>query len=235
MAWVLGIATIFGGVGGAIAFAKWLRGRLRPLALPTYSSEELRGRLRILVVDDQGFTYLPDFLRDGYVITPRHKLGTYSELESLDFDLVILDIRGIAISLSADDGLGVAKHVRSTCESRAILIYSAATYRIDLNTSSADYVFDLTAVDYQSVKDKVDEIFQALTTPEFYIRHFTTSPSVVDSADRETLRANVRSLLVSPTTLSVKPRLSSQQATVRAQAILRHVAATSSRLHRVPT
>ena len=233
MTWVLAVATLAGGAWAFVAFIAWVRRRGRRTALPVYSADALRRRLRMTVVDDAGFTYLEDFKREGFNIEQWSRVESFASLEGYQFDVLVLDIHGIAPHLSARDGLGVAEHVRASMESVALIIYSGATYQLTVDTSSADVVLDVAGGDYDEFRSQVERLYADMTTPEFYLRNFRPRPgSPVTDDDRRSLQAAVREVLAEQPRATPTPRLSSHAIATRASEIIRHAAATAGRLHR---
>jgi hypothetical protein len=228
---VLGLCTLAGGIWAVVHFGGWVRRRSQKPILPTYSAEQLRRRLRILAIDDSGFVYFKDFKNDDYQIDKLARLTNYSKLEGYRYDLLILDIRGIAADLSDDDGLGVATHVRSTMESMPVIIYSGASYQLEVDRSAADEIFPISG-DYQRMKSTVDRIFASLTEPSFFLRFFDSGHgSTVSPADRSQLEADVTQLLVDPSSQLLQRSYSNHTTATRANEITRHCLATSKRLH----
>ena len=76
--------------------------------------EELKKRIRIVLIDDeQGFP-LKLFQAEGYAIEHWEKVVSvsYGKLESGFYDIIILDIKGVAEEISKDDGLGVLENIK---------------------------------------------------------------------------------------------------------------------------
>jgi hypothetical protein len=232
MDWLLAIASLGGGLWALLAAVSWVRRRVAQPPLPVYSANELRRRLKMLIIDDAGFTYLEDFKRDGFNIEVWSHVDAFASLEGYHYDLLVLDIHGIAGHLSARDGLAVAEHVRSAMESMAIIIYSGATYQLTVDTSSADVIFDVAGGDYQRFRSHVDRLYAQMTTPEFYLRNFDRAHrGAVADEDLKILGGSVRQALV---TGNGPPagRYSNHAAATRAAEIMRHATATAARLHR---
>jgi hypothetical protein len=230
---VVSLASLAGGIWAVVRLVGWMRERTSSPALPTYSREELRKRLTILAIDDSGFTYMQDFKNDGYNIAHWTMVRSYTDVENYEHDVLVLDIRGIAPHLSAQDGLGVAINARKAMESLPIIIYSAATYNLTVDTSSADHVFEVSGGDYRRFRDLVDNAFDRLTSPDYYIRNFVASESSsVTDEDRLTVLEELRSVLIDPRQIRAARTYSSHESAARAAEILRHATAVSQRLQR---
>lgn len=227
------LATLAGGTWAAVALAGWVKRKRYQPKVPVYSQDVLRRRLRILAIDDTRFIYESDFARDGYQIEVWNRLDSYSQLEGYIFDVLILDIRGIAKHLSNDDGLGVLNHVRRTMNSMATIVYSSTTtFSLSVDTSNADEQCDVVGGDYQQFRAVVDKVMVQMTDVAFFTRHF--KPAVGPDAshgDVEALEASVRAILLDPSTEPTFDELSSRRATQTGLEILRHVTAVSKRLH----
>lgn len=227
------IATLAGGLWALLAAITWVRRQLAKPLLPVYSATDLRRRLKMLVIDDAGFTYFEDFKRDAFNIESWPRVEAYAHLEGYQYDVLVLDIHGIAGHLSARDGLGVAEYVRGSTESMAIIIYSGATYQLTVDTSSADVVFDVAGGDYDEFRSHVDQLYARMTTPEFYLRNFNSGHgSSVTDEDRKALEGGVRQALTTGKA-STPGRYSDHVTASRAAEVMRHAAATAARLHRM--
>src|SRR5690349_10570925 len=95
---------------------------------PVLSIEALRKRGRILVIDDEPFDYVQLFRSDGYTIEQWHDVENLLDIERGSFDVLILDIGGIGQALSADEGLGILKHVRRANPAQLIIACSGKTF-----------------------------------------------------------------------------------------------------------
>jgi CheY-like chemotaxis protein len=93
---------------------------------PEVPVEELRRRARLLVIDDQVFTYKDLFERDGYTIERWPDVEDLPRLESGAFDLILLDLQGVAKELSAEQGLGLLRHLRKVLPTQLVIAYSRA-------------------------------------------------------------------------------------------------------------
>lgn len=230
---VLGLATLAGGAWALVAFVSWIRKRQAKLLLPTYSGDELRKRLKILAIDDAGFTYLPDFQKDGYSIDHWTRVERLNDIENYDHDVLVLDIRGIASHISDDDGLGIAAHARRSMESLPIIIYSSAAYSLSVDTRCADYVFEVSGGDYRRFRDLIDEAFARLSSPEYYARHFSVSDqSGISPQDRSNLIEEIRTTLMDPALPHSARSYSTHETAARAAEIVRHAEAVARRLRR---
>jgi len=81
--------------------------------LPAPPVAELRRRTRILVIDDDPHSFPFDTLRrEGYAIDYWAKVENLQTLEEGRYDIIFLDIQGVAQEYSKEDGLGVLEHLK---------------------------------------------------------------------------------------------------------------------------
>lgn len=135
------------------------------------SHEEIRQRARILVVDDQEFPYQALFERDGYAITKWDDVPSMSDLESRNFDLILLDLQGVGRGQSvAGEGFGVLKHLRTTQPALIIIAYSNSNWSLTHQPffELADATLAKTA-DYLDFKLAVDDLLAQKFSLGFYL------------------------------------------------------------------
>ena len=134
------------------------------------SLDEIRKRARILVIDDDEKAFPYKLLqKEGYNIHYWKQVEKLKDLESGEYDLIILDIAGVAKAISTTDGLGVLEHLKKHNPAQLIIAYSGQKY--DLSKSS---FWDL-ADDYLgkpsdliSCKTKIDALLKDHYTPKRY-------------------------------------------------------------------
>ena len=91
--------------------------------------EEIRKRAKIIVIDDDPNSFPCELLRkEGYTIECWQKVESLSRLEKGDFDIIILDIGGVAGEYSPQDGLGVLEHLKNYNPSQIIVAFSGQTF-----------------------------------------------------------------------------------------------------------
>src|SRR5258706_2594560 len=95
---------------------------------PELSIDESRKRARILVIDDQKFAYLELFKRDGYNIDKWEDVTDLQKLESGYYDVILLDIQGVARDISSDQRLGLLKHLHKVSPAQIVIAYSNADW-----------------------------------------------------------------------------------------------------------
>lgn len=99
---------------------------------PYIQTGELRKRVKIVVIDDEESSFPFKLLQDdGYTIEWWEKVDSrkLQRLESGDFDIIILDIQGVAdTSISSTDGIGVLKRVKSVNPCQIVVAFSGHSY-----------------------------------------------------------------------------------------------------------
>jgi CheY-like chemotaxis protein len=140
------------------------------LKWPEPAIDEIRKRARILVIDDQEFPYAKLFERDGYSIKKWDDVDNLTELEHGDHDLILLDLQGVGKAESAEEGLGILKHIRTRHPAQIIIAYSNADWPLKNQPffRMADATLQKSA-DYVEFKEKVDELLQKRFSLGFYV------------------------------------------------------------------
>ncbi|MFN5982688.1 MAG: hypothetical protein ACK479_04430 [Fluviicola sp.] len=90
--------------------------------------EELKKRLRIVVIDDEDSFPVKLFQEAGYSIEKWDSVENYSKLESGFYDIIVLDITGIARHISENDGLGVLEDLKRYNPTQIIIAYSQHSF-----------------------------------------------------------------------------------------------------------
>jgi DNA-binding response OmpR family regulator len=132
--------------------------------------EELKKRVRIVVIDDEDGFPLKLFQSDGYAIDKWDKVLDYSRLESGFYDIIVLDIKGVAQDISEEDGLGVLEGIKSKNPAQIIIAYSQHSY--DLSKVRFWELADEKIAkpsDFIKIKSKIDNLITTKYKPERYI------------------------------------------------------------------
>lgn len=159
---------------------------------PSVTIEEIRKRARLLVIDDGDFAYLPLFQRDGYTIDKWADVTDLSKLESGYYDIIMLDLQGVGRQVSAEQGLGVLRHLRETRPAQLIIAYSGADWPLKYQEffTQADAVLPKGS-DYVIFKRKVDSLLEERFSLGFYIRSINSKlDTYID--DKQKLERMVR-------------------------------------------
>ena len=137
---------------------------------PKLSLEEIKKRSRIVVIDDDAFTYKILFKRDGYTIDKWNDVTDLTKLETGYYDIILLDIQGVGRDLSKEQGLGILKHLRQVAPTQIIIAYSNADFSLQYHEffKLADATLAKNA-DYVDFKRSVDDLLQKRFTISFYL------------------------------------------------------------------
>lgn len=143
--------------------------RKRP-TWPQIPHDEIVKRSKVLVIDDQEFTYGKLFTRDGYSIEKWRDVKNLSDLETDNFDLILLDLMGVGRKESSEEGLGLLKHLREACPAQLVVAYSNAEFSLKDHQffNLADAVLAKTA-DYAEFKRTVDKLLDQRFSLGFYV------------------------------------------------------------------
>jgi CheY-like chemotaxis protein len=123
-----------------------------------------------LVVDDADFAYLELFKRDGYTVEKWDDVEDLAKMESGYFDVILLDMKGIAKSQSKDQGLGLIRHLKDVRPMQLIVAFSSADFSLKYKEffDRADGVL-ATGADYVEFKQLVDSLLVRRFDPEYYL------------------------------------------------------------------
>jgi len=137
---------------------------------PPLSREEIIKRARILVIDDGEFPLIVLFERDGYTIQQWKDVDDLRPLENGDFDLILLDLRGVGRKHSADEGFGLLKHIRKSSPAQIVVAYSNAGLSLEYQKffEDADAVLHKTT-DYVEYKRTIDSLLERRFSLGFYL------------------------------------------------------------------
>jgi CheY-like chemotaxis protein len=147
-------------------FAPNLSKALRPRPL-----HEVRRQLRLLVIDDDPNAFPTEILRqEGYNIVEWRRVERISDIERGDYDIVVLDIGGVALHLTEvtnQDGLGVLDHLKRNNPAQIIIAFSGNQFDIAKNEffTKANAVL-AKPVDALKCKETLDAVIQREFTPE---------------------------------------------------------------------
>jgi CheY-like chemotaxis protein len=141
-------------------------------ARPWYNElSEIKKKAKIVVIDDERTFPTQLFSDSGYNIVEWEKVRDYEKLEKGEFDIIILDIMGVALEISKDDGLGVLESLKTTNPSQIIVAFSQHSY--DLGKSKFWAMSDdkiAKPSDFLSIKSVVDNLLINVFRPERYVQ-----------------------------------------------------------------
>ncbi|WP_116787365.1 response regulator [Flavobacterium psychrotrophum] len=131
---------------------------------------EQKRRTRIVVIDDENSFPIELFTNEGYNITKWDTVKDYGKLESGYFDIIVLDIKGVAQHISDDDGLGVLVELKKKNSSQIIISYSQHSY--DLSKVQFFQMADDNITkpsDFLRIKSTLDNLITTQFKPSRYI------------------------------------------------------------------
>ncbi|MGA2991889.1 MAG: hypothetical protein ABSD88_15550 [Candidatus Korobacteraceae bacterium] len=142
---------------------------------PVVPLDEIKKRARLLVIDDSEFPYQALFERDGYTLEKWPDVLDLPKLESGYFDILLLDLQGVGRQQSAEQGLGILKHLRQTIPTQIIIAYSSADWPLKYQDffRLADAVLSKTS-DYVDFKRQVDQLLDDRFSLGFYLARIRT-------------------------------------------------------------
>lgn len=135
------------------------------------SEAEIKARSRILVIDDRAFPYKGMFEADNYMIEKRSDVKKTADIDSLQYELILLDLQGVGKSLSSDQGLGVLKYLKERNPTQLVVAYSSADYPMESQQFFALADASLPkAADYFEFKAEVDRLLKLRYTLGYYMQ-----------------------------------------------------------------
>lgn len=148
--------------------------RFRPTAaissLPSINLEEARKRARILVIDDDPAAFpLSGMENEGYTVRHWSEVKSYQELESGEYDIIVLDIHGIAPDLPGNSGVAVLEHIKRYNPAQIVIAFSGKKYDIKQGAffKLADDVMMKPAY-LMECKQKIDDLLRS----RFSVGHY---------------------------------------------------------------
>ncbi len=136
----------------------------------TLEFEELKKRTRIVVIDDEEAFPVKLFESEGYSIDKWDKVENYGKLEKGFYDIIVLDIKGVATHISEDDGLGVLDSLKRNNPSQIIIAFSQHSF--DLSKTKFWELADEKIAkpsDFLKIKKIIDNLIINQFKPNRYI------------------------------------------------------------------
>lgn len=100
-----------------------------------YNDSEIEKKLNIIVIDDDDIFPVQGFKDFGYTIDKWDSIDTM-KLKSLqmgDFDIIVLDIVGVAKEIAKGDGFEILENLKTNNPAQVIIAYSGQTFDISKN------------------------------------------------------------------------------------------------------
>jgi len=154
---------------------------------PTVQLDEIVKRARLLVIDDQEFIYDQLFKKYGYNLDKWDDVVDLSKLEQNYYDIIMLDVQGVGITLSSDQGLGVLRHIREKSPAQLVIAFSNAEFSLKYNSffELADATLSKSS-DFVEFKRKVDELLSKRFSLGFYVEGIATATGVTNDVNKLT-------------------------------------------------
>lgn len=138
--------------------------------LPIVPVSELRNRTRILLIDDEPYSFpVEEFMGEGYDIHVWERVESLSALDDGRYDIIILDIMGVARHLSEHDGFGILEHIKKVRPTQIVIVCSGHPFRLDKRPfwdMADDYLSK--PMDFTTCKGKLDALIRSKISPEGY-------------------------------------------------------------------
>jgi len=137
--------------------------------IPLVSIDELKRKIRIVVIDDDKDSFPIESIQDyGFSIEYWDKLNStrHKRLENQEFDIIILDIKGIIDKDLGDyDGLDILKSLKEKNREQIIIAFSGSKYDISKGEfwKKADG-FMKKPIGTLEIKEELENIFEKYFT-----------------------------------------------------------------------
>lgn len=139
------------------------------------SLDELRKRTRILVIDDDKNSFPFEIIKkEGYAVDYWPRVERLNALERGDYDIIILDIGGVAKDYTQEDGLGILEHLKEVNPSQIVVAFSGQSFDLSKNRfwRMADDSLSK-PVDATKCKRTIDNLIENRMTLEHYWQAIT--------------------------------------------------------------
>jgi len=147
----------------------WFR-KKRISDLPALPFAEIKRRTKVLVIDDDPDSFPYGLMRrEGYSVEHWPKVESVTPLQEGQYDIIILDIQGVATHISPDDGLAVLELIKDANPSQIVVAFSSHSFDLSKNRfwRRADDSL-CKPVDLAMCKRLVDSLIESKRTPQHY-------------------------------------------------------------------
>ncbi len=140
---------------------------------------------------------MPLFKRDGYTIDQWSDVDDLGALESEDYDLILLDLKGVGAKESADEGFGILKHIRETSPAQIVIAYSNSDLSLAYQPffRNADAVLHKTQTDYVEFKRTVNQLLDQRFSMGFFLGRVEAELGDLGTNAPKTLKKAKRAML----------------------------------------
>lgn len=155
---------------------------------------DLKRRTRIVVIDDENSFPTKLFNDEGYSVDKWDEVKDYSKLENGFFDIIVLDIKGVALHISEDDGLGVLVSLKKNNPAQIIISYSQHSFdlsKFEFFQLTDEYISKPS--DYLKIKSIIDNLISLQFKPERYINTLdqVLSKNSIDEKSVKKIKAEI--------------------------------------------
>ncbi len=173
---------------------------------------DLRRLVKILVIDDDPNSFPIEILRnEGYNLEYWPEVKELSKLENGYYDIIVLDIQGVAQRYNREDGLGILQHIKTRNPAQIVVAFSGQTYDLSKNKfwKMADECL-AKPIDATKAKATIDDLLDA----ERIVKHYwgvvvqLLRNDGVDDRGIEKLEHEIVDLVEKKQTAQLAPRLS---------------------------
>lgn len=195
---------IYNRITGSSKNFLWREKRVDLNLLESSSSfDELKRLTRIVVIDDENSFPVLLFQDEGYSIDKWDNVKDYNKLENGYYDIIVLDIKGVALHISEEDGLGVLENIKRNNPSQIVISYSQHSY--DLGKIKFFQLADENIgkpSDYLKIKAIINNLITSKFKPERYINALKQmlQENHVNPKDIEKLNSDLVKAIKSKTT-----------------------------------
>lgn len=154
---------------------------------------ELKKRTRIVVIDDEDGFPIKLFQSEGYSIDKWEYVEDYCKLENGFYDIIVLDIKGVAHQISEEDGLGVLVSIKKKNPAQIVISYSQYSY--DLNKIQFFQLADENIAkpsDFLKIKSILDNLISTQFKPDRYINALNEALKKNKIKEREITKLNLQ-------------------------------------------
>lgn len=154
-------------------------------------------RARILVIDDGEFAYMSLFKRDGYTIEQWADVTDLRALETGGFDLILLDLKGVGLRETSDEGFGILKHIRETSPAQIVIAYSNSDLSLAYQPffRDADAVLHKTQTDYVEFKRTVNLLLDRRFSKGFFLDRVQSELGDLEASAPKAIRKAEKAML----------------------------------------
>lgn len=150
----------------------WQDKQMDILKIQQLEFNELKRKTRIVVIDDEDSFPVELFRNEGYSIDKWDSVKDYGLLEAGNYDIIVLDIKGIALHISEEDGLGVLESLKKSNPAQIIVAFSQHSF--DLSKSKFWELADEKLAkpsDFLKIKRVLDNLIKTQFKPERYLNY----------------------------------------------------------------